>query len=165
MTDYAPRGSQDQNSFFSTSPFGMSQYSNGNGMPYYYNSQIPYSTVNGSYSTYSNNYLPSQNGPPSPMYLSNPSNMAMQYQLLPPARPQMPQPRSLSYPYNAHSLPTQRSAQPRPRLGLPSDIHLNPMADIEDQTSYNADSMLSEAVDPPLEGYPDVKEFDELMQR
>jgi hypothetical protein len=39
------------------------------------------------------------------------------------------------------------------------------MADIESQESFNQDSMLSEPIIPSLDGYPDVKEFDELMRR
>ena len=50
-------------------------------------------------------------------------------------------------------------------MSLASDLNLNPMADIEEQSSYNSDTMLSEAMEPPLEGYPDVNEFDELMRR
>ena len=166
MTEYTPRGSRDQNSFFPNSQFAMSQYSNGNGINYFYNNgQIPYSTVNGSYPTYSTNYLPSHNGTCSSMYLPHTSPMAMQYQLLPPARPTMPQSRSLSYPYHSGTLATQRPPPQRPRMSLASDLNLNPMADIEDQCSYNSDTMLSEAMVPPLEGYPDVSEFDELMRR
>lgn len=37
--------------------------------------------------------------------------------------------------------------------------------DIESQESRNESSMLSEPVVPPLDGFPDVKEFDQLMQR
>jgi hypothetical protein len=37
--------------------------------------------------------------------------------------------------------------------------------EIEDQESHNEGTMLSEAVVPPLDGFPDVKEFDQLMQR
>ena len=37
--------------------------------------------------------------------------------------------------------------------------------DIEDQESHNEATMLSEPVLPPIEGFPDVKEFDQLMQR
>lgn len=35
----------------------------------------------------------------------------------------------------------------------------------ECQDSPNEDTMLSEPVVPPLEGYPDVHDFDELMKR
>ncbi|KAJ5934647.1 hypothetical protein N7466_004194 [Penicillium verhagenii] len=36
--------------------------------------------------------------------------------------------------------------------------------EIEDQESHNEATTLSEAVVPPLDGFPDVKEFDQLMQ-
>ncbi len=166
MTEHAPRGSQDQNTFFPNSQFAMSQYSNGNGINYFYNNgQIPYSTVNSSYPTYSTNYLPPHNGPSSSMYLPHTSPMAMPYQLVPPARPPMPQSRPQSYPYHRGTLATQRLPPQRSRMSLASELNLNPMADIEEQTSYNSETMLSEPMMPPLEGYPDVKEFDELMRR
>lgn len=37
--------------------------------------------------------------------------------------------------------------------------------DIESQESRNEGTLLSEPVVPPLDGFPDVKEFDQLMQR
>jgi hypothetical protein len=173
MTEYAPRGSQDQNTFFPNSQLAMSQYSTGNGINYFYNhGQIPYPTVNGSYSSYPTNYLPSHNNATttttssSSMYMPNTSPMAMPYQLLPPARPSMQsQSRSLSYPYHAGTLATQRAPPQRSRLSHASDFNLNPMTEIEDQDSFNSDSMLSEPLVPAMEGYPDVKEFDELMRR
>lgn len=36
---------------------------------------------------------------------------------------------------------------------------------IESQESFNEESMVSEPVSPPLEGFPNVEEFDELMKR
>ncbi|KAJ5907990.1 hypothetical protein N7495_000672 [Penicillium taxi] len=36
--------------------------------------------------------------------------------------------------------------------------------EIEDQESHNENAMLSEPVLPPLDGFPDVKDFDQLMQ-
>jgi hypothetical protein len=45
-----------------------------------------------------------------------------------------------------------------------SDVNLNPMAEIEDQWSNNV-SLESEPLEPPLEGYPNVEEFDELVRR
>ncbi|RMZ87875.1 hypothetical protein DV736_g4895, partial [Chaetothyriales sp. CBS 134916] len=162
MTEYAPRGSQDHNAFFPNSHFSMSQYSNDSGINYVYsNGQIPYSTVNGSYGSYSGSLLPSHHDTPS-MYLSVPSTL--QYTVLPPGRGPMPPARSLTYPYHASTVPTQRSAQARHRIGVSADLNLNPMADIEEQTSYNAETMLSEPIMPPLGGYPDVNEFDELVR-
>jgi hypothetical protein len=168
MTDYQPRGSQDQNSFYTNPHTGMSHYSSGSGVNYFYNNgQIQYSTVNGSYPSYSAPYSPAQNGSSTSMYIPATSSMAMQYQNLPPTRCPIPQqPRIMSYaPYQSSTLPTQRQAHPHPRVSLGAELNLNPMADIESQDSINQDTMLSEPMVPPLDGYPNVKEFDELMKR
>ncbi|RMD42272.1 hypothetical protein DV735_g2847, partial [Chaetothyriales sp. CBS 134920] len=160
MTEYAPRGSQDHNAFFPNSHLSLSQYSNDSGMNYVYNNgQIPYSTVNGSYSSCPTSYLPSHHDTQS-MYLSMPNTM--QYAVLPPARGHMPPPRSLNYPYHTSTASMHRPASGRARIG--TDLNLNPMADIEDQTSYNEETMLSEPIIPPVAGYPDVNEFDELVR-
>ena len=68
-------------------------------------------------------------------------------------------------PYQSSTLPTQRLAPPHQRLALGTDFSLGPMADIESQESVNQESMLSEPIVPALDGYPDVKEFDDLMKR
>ena len=38
------------------------------------------------------------------------------------------------------------------------------MPETEEQDSFNDVSMQSEPVVPPLEGYPDVKKFDQLLK-
>lgn len=40
-----------------------------------------------------------------------------------------------------------------------------PIPDTESQESFNEDTRASEPVEPAMEGYPDVKEFDDLMKR
>jgi hypothetical protein len=40
-----------------------------------------------------------------------------------------------------------------------------PEGDIEDQESFCEESMQSEPVIPALDGFPDVREFDQLMKR
>lgn len=170
MTEYAPRGSQDHNSVYSNTQFGMSHYSNGSGIPYFYsNGQIQYQTVNPSYPTYSQSYQHSLNGLPNPstsMYMPTTSSMGMQYQALPPSRGAITkQSRTMLYPSHPSStLPTHRQP-PLPRLSLGTELNLNPMADIESQDSINRETMLSEPIAPPLEGYPDVKDFDELIKQ
>lgn len=66
-----------------------------------------------------------------------------------------------------HHPPTQYMAQSRylqsPRY-LPLRDALSE-TDIESQDSRNEGTLLSEPVVPPLDGFPDVKEFDQLMQR
>ena len=37
--------------------------------------------------------------------------------------------------------------------------------DTESQDSFNEDTRASEPVEPAMEGYPDVKDFDDLMKR
>lgn len=165
MTEYAPRGGQDQNSFYTNQPFGLSHYSNGNGYNNYLYShgQVPYSTVNGSYSSFPpHSYLPSHHNS---VYMPQSSNMSSHsYHLQPPPRPSMTMQRGHSY--MAYPPSTQQMHRiPQPRLSLPADLSLNPMADIESQDSFNQDSMLSEPMTPPLEGYPDVHAFDDLMKR
>lgn len=59
--------------------------------------------------------------------------------------------------------PPQYLAQPR-FLASPRYLPLSE-TEIECQISQNEGSMQSEPVLPPLEGFPDVKEFDQLMQR
>ncbi|CAL5872269.1 uncharacterized protein PFLUO_LOCUS6530 [Penicillium psychrofluorescens] len=58
--------------------------------------------------------------------------------------------------------PPQYLAQPR-FLASPRYLPLSE-TEIECQISQNEGSMQSEPVLPPLEGFPDVKEFDQLMQ-
>jgi hypothetical protein len=172
MTEYAPRSSQDRNPFYSNPQLGMSQqYSNGNGgWQYFNNGQIPYPAVNGSCSAYTSPpYLPAQNGASASMYMPPTSSVGLYpYHALPPARSstQMQQGhRTMYHPGHAGTVPTQRSTVQPPRLALGTDLNLNPMADIESQESFNQESMLSEPIIPSLDGYPDVKEFDELMRR
>ncbi|KAJ5813880.1 uncharacterized protein N7503_000630 [Penicillium pulvis] len=64
-----------------------------------------------------------------------------------------------------HSSSSQYMPEPRylPTRYLPLREALSE-TEIEDQGSHNEGTMLSEAVVPPLDGFPDVKEFDQLMQ-
>jgi len=166
MTDYAPRGGQDLNHFYANPHLTMSHYSNGNGVAYLYsNGQIQYPAVNASYPTYSAPYVPTQNATTAPMYMPNPSPMSMQYQL-PPGRVATLPSQARALPQTSYYSPHLQSHRPpshHPRLTLPSD--LQPMADTEPQESFNDVTMLSEPLDVPLEGYPDVHEFDNLMER
>jgi hypothetical protein len=38
-------------------------------------------------------------------------------------------------------------------------------SDVESQESFNEETMQSEPVTPALDGFPDVREFDQLMKR
>lgn len=66
-----------------------------------------------------------------------------------------------------HHPPPQYISQPR-YLQSPRYLPLRDAlgeTDIESQESRNEGTMLSEPMVPALDGFPDVKEFDQLMQR
>ena len=164
MTEYAPRSSQDYNSFPYNQHLAMSHYSHGNGLSYLYNGQIGYQTVNSPCSTYSSNYASGHGISTTPHYMPTPSGHQYQYSLantrVPPSLPSQ----SRAYPMNSQYITTtQRSSSHQQRLTSPREYC--PMDGIECQDSPNQGTMLSEPVVPALEGYPDVNEFDELMKR
>ncbi|KAI1619503.1 hypothetical protein EDD37DRAFT_208265 [Exophiala viscosa] len=166
MTDYAPRSSQDYNTFFQNQQLAMSHYSNGNGLNYLYgNGQVQYQTVNAPCPAYSSTFAPTQNTHPSPMYMSTVPGIPLHYPIPSNRVPTLPS-QSRSLPpssYYATSSSNHRASVHHPRLIPPRDY--SHMDGTECQDSPNEDTMLSEPVLPPLEGYPDVHEFDELMKR
>ncbi|KEF63874.1 uncharacterized protein A1O9_01852 [Exophiala aquamarina CBS 119918] len=166
MTSYAARNagnpSQDYNLFFSNQHLGISQYSNGDGLNYLYgNGQVQYQPVGSPCSSYSPAYLPGQSTPSSPLYMPNTPVLALQYQNL--RAPTLPsQSRPLSRPYYA----TTSSGERNVGAQHPCSTHeAATMEMTEEQHSTNADTKLSEPILPPLPGFPDVHEFDELMKR
>lgn len=77
---------------------------------------------------------------------------------------------------SGHSTPDQMRIQHHPPQYIQQSRYLQsprylPLRDalneteIESQDSANECSMLSEPVVPPLDGFPDVREFDQLMKR
>ncbi|EXJ93560.1 hypothetical protein A1O1_01952 [Capronia coronata CBS 617.96] len=165
MTDYAPRSSQDYNTFFPNPHVAMPQYSNGNGFSYLYgNGQVQYQTVSAPCPTYSTTYAPSP-GTPSSAYMPNGPGLPLQYPVTNNRVPTLPsQSRALPHAtYYATTTTNHRSASHHPRLVPPREFIQ--MDGTECQDSPNENTMLSEPVVPPLEGYPDVHEFDELMKR
>ena len=163
MTEYTPRNSQDLNPLLASSHLVMSHNSNNSGASYMYNnSQIPYTTINTLYPTYTTTYSPSHSTTPFP---TESSHMALQYQQSSAHySTTLSQQRTLA---QSQYLPTRTSSNQRycysNRSAMGQDAYS--LADTEEQTSFNENSMLSEPVVPPLEGYPDVQEFDQLMRR
>lgn len=163
MTDYAPRSSQDYNTFFPNPHVAMPQYSNGNGLGYLYgNGQVQYQTVSAPCPAYSTAYAPSHG---TSVYMPNGSGLSLHYSATSSRVPTLPsQSRALpEASYYATASANQRSVPHHPRPVPPRDFVQ--MDGTECQESPNEDTMLSEPVVPPLEGYPDVYEFDDLMKR
>ncbi|KAK5191831.1 hypothetical protein LTR92_008412 [Exophiala xenobiotica] len=166
MTDYAPRSSQDYNTFFHNQQLAMSHYSNGNGLNYFYgNGQIQYQTVDTPCPAFSTTFNPAQGTHSSPLYMANVSGPPIQYSVPSNRVPTLPsQSRALPQSsYYTTSSSNHRTAPHHTRLMPPRDCsHID---GTECQDSPNEDTMLSEPVLPPLEGYPNVGDFDELMKR
>ena len=167
MTEYAPRSSQDYNTFPYDQHLAMSHYSNGNGLSYLYgNGQIQYQTVSTPCSTYSPTYPSSQGTSSNGLYMPTSSGQAFQY-FPPNARvpPTLPS-QSRAYPMGSNYVTSSaHRSLPQHHQRLASPREYTPMDCTECQDSPNQDTMLSEPVVPPLDGYPDVHEFDELMKR
>lgn len=167
MTEYAPASGRDRNTYYSNPHLVTPHYTNGNGVNYFYPQgqlQLP---ATGTYAACTPMYTSSpQPGPQSPMYMPNHSSAGVPYSLAPPPRHYPAQPRTLSYPpYHTGVVPTQRGMVTHQlRRAYNPDLALAHVNEIESQESINEDSMLSEPIVPVLEGYPDVAEFDQLME-
>jgi hypothetical protein len=165
MTEYAPRTSQDYNFLPYNQHVAMSHYSNGNGLSYLYgNGQIPYQTAHSPCSPYSSSYGTAHGSSTSSLYIPTTSAHHYRYSLAPSGLPTLPS-QYRATPLNTQYGPsvTQRPVPPPPRLVSPREYES--MDSTEGQESPNSETMLSEPVVPPLEGYPDVKEFDKLMKK
>ena len=152
MAEYASRSSQDANAFYSLSNLG--HYSALTpGMNYMYGSGAhSYQPTTTSYPTF-----PSSG---TPFYLA-PSSMSGQFSNQSGRAYTLPSQNRLSSTYHLQS-----SCVPsRPQEEIRSPLHDLLALETEGQESPNEDTQLSEPIIPALEGYPNVKAFDELMAR
>jgi hypothetical protein len=163
---YAPRSSQDYNTFSYDQHLAMPHYSNGSGLSYLYpNGQIQYQTVSTPCSTFPPAYASTPGPSGTSMYMPTSSGHPFHYfptnARVPPTLPSQ----SRAYPVSSNYTTTSahRSLSQHQRLASPHEYI--PMDGTECQDSPNQDTMLSEPIVPPLDGYPDVQEFDELMKR
>jgi hypothetical protein len=167
MVEYAHTTGQDRNSFYSNPHIMSPHYTNGNGVNYFYpNAHLQQSpTDGGSYSAYGLPYVCYQTNPS--MYMSTGPSTRVPYSLAPPSRPYQSSSRSLSYPFQPGTVPTQRltTSHQQPRIAYHSELPIPHPIEIEDQESINESTMLSEPIVPALEGYPDVQKFDQLLHK
>jgi hypothetical protein len=162
MTEYTPRNGQELNTLLANAHMVMPHYSSNSGASYIYsNGQVPYTTINAVYPTYTTTYSPNntaahftpENSQMAVHYQQNSSHLAAS----------LSQPRTIA---QTQYQPSRHSTQ-RYSYANRAAIHQDPysMVDTEDQDSVNRDTMFSEPVSPVLDGYPDVKEFDLLIRR
>ena len=160
MAEYASRSSQDLNDFYSLPNVGHYSALTPS-MSYIYGSGTHnYQPATTSYPTFSTSYLSTTGSSGvAPFYLA-PSSMSG-FSNQPGRAYTLPsQGRLLGSTYHQQSIPS------RPQeVQLRSPLHDLLALETEDQDSPNEDTQLSEPIIPALEGYPNVKAFDELMVR
>ncbi|WEW56320.1 hypothetical protein PRK78_001763 [Emydomyces testavorans] len=128
------------------------QYHNDEGQQYGYNRSGQYGLSQPSFQPYPHNLLSPYNH-----HSADPSPLNSSQSLY----PQSP-PNSLTSPgYQYPQYVSQSRYSPSHRFYFHDSLR---EVEIESQESFNEHSMLSEPVMPPLEGFPDVREFDQLMK-
>ncbi|KJF60553.1 uncharacterized protein CIMG_06334 [Coccidioides immitis RS] len=133
------------------------QYHSDEGQQYGYSRSGQYGLSQQSFQSYTHHLLPPYNH-----HSADPSSLNSSYNSSQSVYPQSP-PSSLSSP--AYQYPQQYVARsgcpPSNRFYFHDSLR---EVEIESQESFNEHTMQSEPVLPPLEGFPDVREFDQLMK-
>ena len=162
MTEYTPRNGQELNSLLANTHMVIPHYSSTGDANYIYSDgQVPYTTLNAVYPTYTNTYSPSDHAA---HFEPENSRMAFHYQQNPShLATSLTQSRTHTTPQYLQSRSSTQRCSYANRAVLQHESQS--IIETEDQDSFNRESMRSEPVSPPLEGYPDVKEFDHLMRR
>ncbi|ERF77076.1 hypothetical protein EPUS_06294 [Endocarpon pusillum Z07020] len=161
MTSYTPpRSSQDLNHFMASPSLAIPHYTN-NDNNYNYSPHPQYENVSPTHSTYAASFISSQHQ--DTHYLSENLQMAAQYPYSTPLLNNGAyhhRPLAQTTPYSLQQLSQHPLAQ-SPRYSNHHDPYQH--SDVESQESANERTMLSEPVLPPLDGFPDIKEFDRLI--
>jgi hypothetical protein len=165
MTSYTPpRSSQDSNSFMASAQLTIPHYANNDNINYNYSPHPHYDNVSPACSTYATSFISSQNR--DTHYLSDNLQMAAQYPYSSPhLGNNISSRRASAQTSSAHSYQqlSQHPLSQSPRYSNPHDHYQS--SDIESQESVNENTMLSEPVLPPLDGFPDIQEFDMVIHR
>ncbi|EEP79219.1 predicted protein [Uncinocarpus reesii 1704] len=133
------------------------QYHSDESQQYAYNRSGQYGLSQQSFQSYPHQLLPPYNP-----HSADQSPLNSSYTCSQPLYPQSP-PSSLASP--GYQYPQQYAAQSRYSPSNRFYFHDSLReVEIESQESFNEHTMLSEPVIPPLEGFPDVREFDQLMK-
>lgn len=162
MTNYTPpRSSQDLNHFMASPQLTMPHYANNDNASYNYSSHPHYDNVLPTYSTYATSFIPSPHQ--DTQYLTDRMQMAAQYPYNTSAvssSTTQHRPLAQTAPYSFQQLPHDPLLQ-SPRYSNSHDPYQ--LSDVESQDSVNENTMLSEPILPPLDGFPNIKDFDRLI--
>jgi hypothetical protein len=162
MTNYTPpRSSQDINHFMASPQLTMPHYENTDNASYNYSPHPHYENIPPNYSTYATSFISSQNH--DTHYLSENLQMAAQYPYNTSSLSHTAshhRPLAHTTPYSFQQL-SQHPLSQSPRYSNPHDPYQ--LSDVKSQESVNENTMLSEPVLPPLDGFLDIKDFDRLI--
>ena len=166
MSEYRARCSQDQDHYYADPCMGTPQYPNSDSsnLVYHNHNQNAFSSM--SYLNYSTTY-PGAYHQQTP-YTAPPTQILPQYHMAPEALNRTSSPQHLLAQRHQYTQPwldssTSQVTSSHARHGT-SREHSHTL-EIESQESSNEGTMLSEPINPPLEGFPKVKDFDLLMKR
>lgn len=165
FTDCPPRAHQDLGQVYNGIHHNLQHYPPANGLNYLTsNSYMHYSNIPTSYSSFSSAYASPPTSSQAGYIYSFSGNNPMPYSVQPPPRSAtLPsQHRVFSRNYNPSVMHPHHSAN---HMFIRASLDLSMLHETEEQDSVNRESGRSEPIEPPLEGYPDVTEFDDLMKQ
>lgn len=164
FTDCPPRAHQDLGQLYNGVHHNLQHYPPSSGLSYVTNnSYMQYPNIPTTYSPFSAAYTSSPS-PSQAAFMFSYSGNNMPYSVQPPPRSAtLPsQHRVFSRNYNSSIMHPHNSAN---HMFIRASIDLSMLQETEEQDSVNRESGRSEPIEPPLEGYPDVTEFDDLMKQ
>lgn len=164
-TDFATRSHHDIGQVYSGIHHNVHPYSTNGGISYVSNnSYMQYPNIPTTYSQFPATFTSSPDTSQAAILFSYSRGSQLPYSVQPPPRSAtLPsQPRVFSRGYSSSSIHQHHSAGPM-YLRAPFDYSL--LQETEEQDSVNSDSGKSEPIEPALEGYPNVNEFDDLMKQ
>lgn len=160
FSEYATRQSHELNHLYTNSHHTMPHYQSPSSVSYMA-ANVQYSPVATTYSGYSPTYHSSSHHVQPMMYMGNAAGSSMGYHVRPPPRSAtLPSQHKIVSPTSYYP-PSSHNQHLQLRHALPSDFTI---LDTEEQSSENSETMRSEAVEPPLPGYPNVDDFEDLMK-
>ena len=165
LTEYPIRHNQNWTHVYNAPPTNMQHYQSSSGVNYMSGSHhATYSPVATTYPGYTSPYMASSNSQAA-FYLPTSTAASMPYSVRPP-------PRSATLPSQHRMLsragycPSNAQSQHATHLPLRTSLAMDvAIMDTEEQESVNGATMRSEPIDPPLQGYPNVGAFDNLMKK
>lgn len=164
LTDFSSRPHHDIGSVYSGVHHSVQPYST-SGLSYVANnSYMQYSNIPTTYSPFSATFPPSSGSSQAALLFSYSGSNSMPYSVQPPPRTvTLPsQHRLLTRNYSSSTVHSQPSTSP---VYMRAPFELALLQETEEQDSVNRESGMSEPIEPALEGYPNVDEFDDLMKQ